>query len=220
MKYMASGPQFRFLFCAVLAFCGTVAVRAQNSPSASPIAAAQVAAVSPKITYINGQLTIRAQDASLGDILRAVSTKTGAVIEFPADRAQEHLFANAGPGPVREVLESLLNGSRFNYVMVASPANPNLLQRMILTSSEEPANPAAVEQPVQAGMLPPVVAAPQAQPLQPLPASVAQESQQMEMEAPKEPLSPDVVEAMMKARKEARKQQREQDAASGSSSSQ
>jgi hypothetical protein len=220
MKYMASRPQFRFLFCAALALCSTVAVQAQNLPTASPIAAAQVAAVSPKVTYINGQLTIRAQDASLGDILRAVSTKTGAVIEFPADRAQEHLFANAGPGPVREVLESLLNGSRFNYVMVASPANPNLLQRMILTSSEEPANSAVMDQPVQAGMQPPVIAAPQAQPLPPLPASVAQESQQMEMEAPKEALSPDVVEAMMKARKEARKQQREQDAASGSSSSQ
>jgi hypothetical protein len=223
MKFMASRSQFRFLFSSALILCATVSVPAQNPATAPPVASAPLASSSPKVTYKNGQLTISAQDASLGDILRAVSTKTGAVIEFPSDRAQEHLFANAGPGPVREVLASLLNGSRFNYVMLASPANPNILQRMILTSSEEPANPSAVQQPMQAAVEAPVVTAPPAQEIQKgLTPSAAMESAAIEsMEAPKEPLSPEALEAMMKARREARKLQREQEAAaSGSAQSQ
>jgi hypothetical protein len=221
MKFMASRSQFRFLISSALVLCGAFALQAQNP--APPTASAPAASTSPKVTYVNGQLTISAKDATLGDILRAVSTKTGAVIEFPSDRAQEHLFANAGPGPVREVLSSLLNGSRFNYVMVASPANPNVLQRMILTSSEEPANPNATEPSLQAAVTPPVASAPvAAQEIQKgLTPEAAAESAAIEaMEAPKEPLSPDALEAMMKARRDARRVQREQEAASGTTPSQ
>jgi hypothetical protein len=213
---MASRSQFRSMLWVAVALCIAGAGYAQNSASPSPAASTQVSS-SPKITYANGQLTISARDASLGDVLRAVSVKTGAVIEFPADRAREHMFANAGPGPVQEVLATLLNGSRFNYVMLASPTNPSLLQRMILTSADEPANQPAADQPVQALAPTPLVSAAPAQELpKSLPPSVAMEAAQMEMEAPKEPLSPDAVEAMMKARREARKLQREQEAASGS----
>jgi hypothetical protein len=223
MNFMASRPQFRSLFCAALVLCTAGAVHAQNSENGSPVASTQPASSSAKITYSHGQLTIRAQDASLGDVLRAVSVKTGAVIEFPSDRAQEHLFASAGPGPLREVLASLLNGFRFNYVMLASPTNPNILQRMILTSSDEPANQALPDQPVQAAIqLPPVVAAPPAQEVaRTPPPEVAVEAARIEaMEVPKEPLSSDALDAMMKAHREARKLQREQEAASGSSQSQ
>jgi hypothetical protein len=221
MKFMASRSQFRFLISSALLLCSAFALQAQNQPSpavSAPTAPTPVASTSPKVTYVNGQLTISAKDASLGDILRAVSTKTGAVIEFPSDRAQERLFANAGPGPVREVLSSLLNGSRFNYVMVASPANPNILQRMILTSSEEPANPGLPEPSMQAAVVPPVASAPvAAQEIQKgLTPEAAAESAAIEaMEAPKEPLSPEALEAMMKARRDARRVQREQEAASG-----
>jgi hypothetical protein len=218
MTGSANRSRFRFLLCAALVLGSTVGVRAQNLPGASPAVSAQPASSVPKVTYVNGQLTIRAQDVSLGDVLRAVSVKTGAVIEFPVDRAQEHLFANAGPGPVREVLATLLNGSRFNYVMLASPANPGILQRMILTSSDEPASTSSA-QPVQAAAQPSAIPAPPTPEIaKGLPPSVAIESAQIDaMEAPKEPLSPDAVEAMMKARREARKAQREQESGSASS---
>jgi hypothetical protein len=229
MKFMESRSQFRFLFSSVLVLSSTAAVYAQSAASVPPVASSSAASTAastpaarsaPQVTYVNGQLTISARDASLGDILRAVSTKTGAVIEFPSDRAQEHLFANAGPGPVREVLSSLLNGSRFNYVMLASPTNPNILQRMILTSSEAPAAASAQEQPLQsAAVQPPAASAPPAEEIQKglTPAAAAESAAIEQMEVPKD-LSPDAIEAMMKARREARKQQREQQsAASGSS---
>jgi hypothetical protein len=239
MKFMEGRLQFRFLFNSVLVLCSTAAVYAQSAASVPPVATSTAASApaasspapsapaasapaarsAPKVTYVNGQLTISARDASLGDILRAVSTKTGAVIEFPSDRAQEHLSANAGPGPVREVLSSLLNGSRFNYVMLASPTNPNILQRMILTSSEEPAAAHAPEQPLQsAAVLPPAASAPPAEEIQKglTPDAAAESAAIEQMEVPKD-LSPEALEAMMKARREARKLQREQSAASGSS---
>jgi len=224
MKFMESRSQFRFLFHLVLVLCSTAAVYAQSAASVPPVASSTAASTpaarsAPKVTYLNGQLTISARDASLGDILRAVSAKTGAVIEFPSDRAQEHLFANAGPGPVREVLSSLLNGSRFNYVMLASPTNPNILQRMILTSSEEPATASAPEQPLQsAAVLPAAASAPPAEEIQKglTPDAAAESAAIEQMEVPKD-LSPEALEAMMKARREARKLQREQSAASGSS---
>jgi hypothetical protein len=220
MNFMASRLQFHSLFCSALIFCAVSGTQAQSSANASPVASAQPAASSPSVTYIKGQLTIRAQDASLGDVLRAVSVKTGAVIEFPADRAQDHLFANAGPGPVREVLSTLLNGFHFNYVMLASPTNANMLQRMILTSSDEPANQPVADQPVQAAVMAPVVTAPPAQevPKGLTPAAQMESAAIEAIEAPKEPLSPEALEAMMKARREARKLQREQEAASGAQS--
>jgi hypothetical protein len=220
MKFMENRSRFRFLFSSVLVLCSSAAIYAQSAAGVTPVASPPPAPSAPKVTYVNGQLTINARDASLGDILRAVSTKTGAVIEFPSDRAQEHLFANAGPGPVREVLSSLLNGSRFNYVMLASPTNPNILQRMILTSSEEPAVASAPQQPLQAAAVPPpAVSAPPAEEIQKglTPAAAAESAAIEQMEVPKD-LSPDALEAMMKARREARKQQREQEStASGSS---
>jgi hypothetical protein len=223
MNFMASRAQLRSSFYVALFLCLVGAVQAQNSADPAAIASSKMSASSPKVTYVNGQLSIRAQDASLGDVLRAVSVKTGAVIEFPADRAQERLFANAGPGPVREVLSAVLNGSHFNYVMLASPGNPNILQRMILTSDNEPANQAAPEQQVQAAIVAPVAAAPvAAQEIQKgLTPEAAADSAAIEaMEAPKEPLSSDALEAMMKARRDARRAQREQEAASGTTSSQ
>jgi hypothetical protein len=105
----------------------------------------------PKVIYSNGQLTIKAMNSTLGDVLRAVSLQTGAVIEFPPGSVDERVVVNFGPGPIRDVVGSLLNGTHFNYVLMDSPGNPSRLQRMILTKAEpapsEP-TPAAVAQPV------------------------------------------------------------------------
>jgi hypothetical protein len=218
MNFMSGGSQFRSLFCAALVLSTSIAVHAQNSAATSPVASPQLSSGSPKVSYINGQLTILAQDASLGEVLRAVSVKTGAVIEFPSDRAQEHLFANAGPGPVREVLSAVLNGSHFNYVMLASPTNPNVLQRMILTTDIEPTSQ-PIEQPVQAAAVQPQApAASQAQPQPELaPPSVAMAQAEIDqLAASKDPLTPEALAALMKARREARKLERDQEAPSSS----
>ncbi len=78
-------------------------------------------------------LTIVAENSTLADILRAVRTQTGAIVEIPPN-ATERVVTHLGPGPARDVLVSLLDGSHFNYVMLGSQTRPGMLERIILTS--------------------------------------------------------------------------------------
>ena len=89
-------------------------------------------AVPPQVTFENNQLTIIAPNSTLADILRAVRKQTGADIEVPA--APERVVTNLGPGPAREVLADLLNGSRFNYVLLGSPSDQTALTRVVLVA--------------------------------------------------------------------------------------
>lgn len=110
----------------------------------------------PQVSYLNGQLTIISRNSTLGDILRAVARQTGAVIEVPPGAGFERVAGRMGPGPARNVLAELLNGSRYDYVMIASAANPGGLQHVILTpkaagsENSSPNPPAAAYQPPQA----------------------------------------------------------------------
>jgi hypothetical protein len=103
-----------------------------------------IAPVPPQVSYKNGQLTIVAPNSTLADVLRAVRKQTSADIEVPP--ATERVVTHLGPGPAREVVAELLNGSRFNYVLLGSPQDANTLTRVVLVAKSGPenvANPAA-----------------------------------------------------------------------------
>src|SRR5437868_10474 len=112
------------------------------TPPPPPPTLEQMPARPPQVTFKNGQLTIVAQNSTLADILRAVRQQTGAAIEVPPN-ATERVFSKLGPGPARDVLASLLNGSHFNYVMLGSPNDPSVIQHVILTSKTGEGAPAA-----------------------------------------------------------------------------
>lgn len=97
--------------------------------------------VAPQVSFENGQLSILAPNSTLGDILRAVRKQTGAEIDVPND-AQERVVTHLGPGPARDVMADLLNGSHFNYVLLGSPENPSALTRVVLVAKTGPDNPA------------------------------------------------------------------------------
>jgi hypothetical protein len=78
-------------------------------------------------------LTIVAPNSTLGDILRGVRKQTAADIDIPA-AATERVATRLGPGPAREVIAELLNGSHFNYILLGSPENANLLVRVVLVA--------------------------------------------------------------------------------------
>ena len=107
-----------------------------------------IAAVPPQVTYENGELTIVAPNSTLADILRAVKKTTGAEIDVPA--APERVVTRLGPGPARDVVADLLNGSRFNYVLLGTPDNLSALSRVVLVVKsgvqEVAPTPAAVAQ--------------------------------------------------------------------------
>lgn len=106
-----------------------------SGPTGRPVPAMplnEIAAVPPQVTFENNQLTIVAPNSTLADILRAVRKLTGAEIEVPA--APERVVTHLGPGPAREVLADLLNGSRFNYVLLGSPSDEAALTRVVLVA--------------------------------------------------------------------------------------
>lgn len=89
--------------------------------------------VAPRVTYREGQLTIIAQNSTLQDILSAVRKATGAAIDAPAAAAGDRVATRLGPGAPRDVLAALLNGSRFDYILLGSPASPGNVHRLILS---------------------------------------------------------------------------------------
>jgi hypothetical protein len=124
---------------------------------AMPLRPEQMPATPPQVSFRGGQLTITAQNSTLGDILRAVRNQTGAAVEVPAN-ATERVVGNFGPGPARDVLSSLLNGSHFNYVLLGSATNPDALERVILTVKSNTNEQVAAATPETASITPPAPA--------------------------------------------------------------
>jgi hypothetical protein len=90
----------------------------------------------PIVIYLDGKLSVSANNSTLGDVLRAIAAKTGAAIEIPGN-AGERVVSQLGPAPARDVVAALLNGSHFNYVVVGTEADPNAVARVVLTAKGE-----------------------------------------------------------------------------------
>src|SRR5271165_1148638 len=94
----------------------------------------QSAPTPPQVTYNNGQLTIIAHNATLSQVLRSVQSQTGGSIEMPASASNERVVGQLGPGLPRDVLSALLNGSKFNYIILGVNGDPGAVQKVILTT--------------------------------------------------------------------------------------
>jgi len=105
---------------------------AEQEPDSMPLTLAQMPPGPIIVNYQNGQLTIEAQNATLSSVLRAACNQTGTALDLPPD-TDERLVGIFGPGPPQEVMASLLNGWRFNYVMLGSAHDTNFLMRLTLT---------------------------------------------------------------------------------------
>jgi hypothetical protein len=124
-----------------------------------------------EVDYNAGRLHIRADHASLSEVLGEVQRQTGTDIPIPPGAAQEQIVAVIGPAPIREALVSLLNGSRFNFILVDSENEPGKLKSVILTYR----GAGGISQPAMTSPEPPgTQAEPQPEP-QPEPTEVPQE---------------------------------------------
>lgn len=74
-----------------------------------------------KITYLDHQLTITADNSSLNQILHEVSQLTGIVITGGV--AEERVFGTYGPARLSEVLGELLEGTATNVLFISSTAD-------------------------------------------------------------------------------------------------
>jgi AMIN domain len=101
---------------------------------ASPSSKAEPVPQRPAIdvTFRHGLLRIYVTRSTLAQVLFEVQRQTGAEIAIPAGAETEEMAAELGPAPPREVLASLLNGSHYNFIFVASGSGHGL-QKAILT---------------------------------------------------------------------------------------
>ena len=81
-------------------------------------------------------------DLKTPQVLYEVHRHTGADIAVPAGAEREQVVTNLGPGPAKEVLASLLNGSHYNFIILGADEGTGSLERVILSPRFEGAAPA------------------------------------------------------------------------------
>ena len=99
-----------------------------------------------EISYRDGLLTLDAHNATLADVLKLISQKTGAEIEVPSGSGRERIVEHTGPGPVNDMLVHLLIGSPFNFVIVNSAERPQEVARVVLSLQSGAAAPPPPDQ--------------------------------------------------------------------------
>ena len=115
----------------------TVAPQGQQTAPLKPLPSATPAPPSqpttpPTVAYRDGLLTVQATNSTLGSVLNAIRNKTG--IEFEGmENASDHVALSLGPAPAGEVLSSIFQGSRFDFVAIGRSDDPSIVQRVIMT---------------------------------------------------------------------------------------
>jgi hypothetical protein len=127
---------------------GPVLVNTRYPVQAVPVSTPAPPPAKPplEVSFQGGLLSISSNKASLSEVLFAVHERTGAEIAIPASAEQEKVVADLGPGPAPEVLAHLLNGSKFNFLILGSSTDPGALDRVILSARPEGTMPAPLPQ--------------------------------------------------------------------------
>jgi len=122
---------------------------APPQPTVAPSLFEQPPAPATVTSHAN-ELTVKADNSSLSQILHQVSSATG--MRLDGLGGDERVFGSFGPGAPREVLTALLNGTSYNVVMVGdlpngAPRELLLSHRAAGGSSPQPAASANQNQP-------------------------------------------------------------------------
>lgn len=112
-------------------------VPANYTPNPAPQPTANVPQPPLQVSYLHGMLSIHSDKATLSEVLFEIQKRTGADIAIPAGAEQEKVVAEIEPAPAPEVLAHLLNGSKFNFLILSAPDDPNKLDRVILSTRTE-----------------------------------------------------------------------------------
>jgi hypothetical protein len=134
---MHSAGPIRFLVAASFSFAALLPAQSTPTPQAKPTGAAQVTfnlpatppATTPEyplppsqqppkraqVTYANNILAISADNSSLNQILRQISSTTG--VKITGGVIDERVFGQYGPAPLPQILADLLDGTGSNMIL-------------------------------------------------------------------------------------------------------
>jgi len=109
-------------------------VPAKYTSGAEPVRIESSARPALEVSFRDGLLGIHADKVTLSEVLFAVQQRTGAQVSIAAGAEQERVVADIAPAPAPEVLARLLNGSKFNFMILSATNNPAQLDRVILSA--------------------------------------------------------------------------------------
>jgi hypothetical protein len=104
----------------------------QPQPAALNSAATVENSSAAAVDYANGKLTVVADHASLGTVLKLIGAKTGATVDLSPELQSELVVARLGPDSVHEVLSRLLDSPRIDYIVFGTGDEPSGLQRILV----------------------------------------------------------------------------------------
>jgi hypothetical protein len=110
----------------------TPAAEAQKAEAAPayPVPPAQQPAHPATVTFQGGELHVQANNSSLSAIFEQISRETGLTVDGMSSDAR--LYGEYGPGPVAGIVSKLLEGSRYNYILVGVGSN-GVPKKLMLT---------------------------------------------------------------------------------------
>lgn len=103
----------------------------------------QPAAPCPIALVSGGGLTIRANGQDFASVLDAIRTVTGIIVEMPNETESEPVFMNLGPVSTKDALMALFEGTKYNYMIVGSQEDSQVVRRLIVSSRSAVPMPAA-----------------------------------------------------------------------------
>jgi hypothetical protein len=90
------------------------------------------------VDYRSGLLSVVAENAELGKLMRIIGNRTGAQIDVGADVANELVMAHLGPASPNEVLTALLDSSHLTYIMIGEDKVTKVVVRRRYSSAAPP----------------------------------------------------------------------------------
>ncbi len=106
--------------------------RTTASPGSGTTAPPESQLDSQSVACNGNQLRITPHNSTLASVLAEVEKCTGAKIVVPEGAATKKVFNVLGPGPIREVLASLLSSNDFDYVIGSSTSDPDKVETVLL----------------------------------------------------------------------------------------
>ena len=86
----------------------------------------------PRVSYVAGQLTVVADNSMLNDVLNGIRNAAGIKMEGLGG-SNDRVFGQFGPASPRVVIDSLLNGSHYDFIILSALDTPDRVQRVILS---------------------------------------------------------------------------------------
>ena len=108
------------------------------------IISSEAAAVAPSVSFDVRSVNLSAENGSFGQILDMFKEQTGLEYDIPPDLRSERLpLVDIKGLSVRAALLQIFEGSNYDYILIAEPADPDKIARVLVTGKATKVSSAA-----------------------------------------------------------------------------